>query len=404
MVLLVILGVFLSAIVWNSLSTAAPETFSTVSDMEDFLKETVERGNPPSIAVSVVDQKGVIYSRAFGVTDETHEQPASDRTVYNWWSITKLFTTVAVLQLQEEAALDLEDEVSEHLPFFRPDYSNAGNGVVRIRHLMNHSAGLPEAGLTTYSWIHREDQPQYLTETDFAKAILPDFSTLQSRPGREAVYTNVGFIVLGALIEAVSGQSYQDYLKEKILDPLDMKETQFKTIRSIQRYRAAGSNPVIDFQTLLLPATGNFSALIRDFEAWQIWFEPLNMEPVAAGGLIGPLTDLSHFMIAYLNLGEFHGSRVLSASSVRTMSRDHHVGADRSRPARSRPGMKHGLGWWIVPVGGSYFLEHTGFGPGFSSILRVYTDHGIGIAVLLNGTGLSRGRFCDAVAKLFDRE
>jgi CubicO group peptidase (beta-lactamase class C family) len=324
---------------------------------------------------------------------------ATPETLFNWWSITKVLTAVAVLQLCEKSRLHLDDNVSHHLPFFQPRHTSHGNRPVTVGHLLNHSSGIADAGLATYGWIQLKGNLP--SQRVFAGKVVPRQVRLQFEPGRKGIYTNFGYLLLGALIETVTGIDYQEYLRQHILAPLQMNETVFNLGGNAEPRVARGSHPIFDFQTILLPALGNFPAYIREVSDAQIWFERFQFNATACGGLIGPATDAARFMRAYLNGGELDGARILTEKSVAYMSHEGYVVAGRSQQSRLYPGMSYGVGWFVIPSDEGLCLQHTGFGPGFASIMRLYPEAKLGIVVLSNGSSLKRNRTVDLLAGLF---
>jgi len=124
-----------------------PESVSDISELEPFLTKAVQKKTPPSISIAVVKNNQVAYSEAFGYSDAEQTVPASPETVYQWWSITKLFTAVAILQLHEKNLLSLDDSVVRHLSNFKTRGKSVDAKEITIKHLLSHSSGLGDIGL-----------------------------------------------------------------------------------------------------------------------------------------------------------------------------------------------------------------------------------------------------------------
>src|SRR6185436_10871493 len=101
---------------------AVPKQVASVTELETYLDQLVASGNPPGLSVIVVKDGDVVYSNAFGFADQPHQIKATPDTVYHWWSMTKIPTAIAVLQLQEQGKLNLDDEVTKHLSWFEVNY------------------------------------------------------------------------------------------------------------------------------------------------------------------------------------------------------------------------------------------------------------------------------------------
>ena len=240
----------LGALIWHLLDESARVEVHSVGALEDYLEELVADGDPPGLAIAVVRDEETVYLKAIGQADAPNRVRATPETLFNWWSITKILTAVAILQLGEQGRLDLDDAVSTHLPFFKPTYPSKDSQPVTIGQLLNHSSGIPEAGLATYTWIHiNGDLP---SQRAFAEEVVPSSVRLQFKPGTKGLYTNFGYLLLGALIETVSGLDYQGYVRQRILKPLQMDETVFFVDRNLESRAAHGSHSIFDFQTLFL--------------------------------------------------------------------------------------------------------------------------------------------------------
>ena len=185
---------------------AIPKRVANATELETYLNLLVASGNPPGLSVVVVKNGEVVYNNAFGFADAPNNLKATTETVYHWWSMTKIPTAVAVMQLQEQGKLKLDDEVTKYLPWFDVKYPSADSHAITIRNLLQHSSGLPDTIPAMIGWVHYNDVTP--NQTDVLKKYLPDFNSLKFEPDTQAVYSNLNYMVLGAVIEAVSGQTY----------------------------------------------------------------------------------------------------------------------------------------------------------------------------------------------------
>ncbi len=380
-----------------------PEVVSSISDLEAFFERLVASENPPGISVAVVRGDDVVYQQSFGFADAPAGARATPDTVYRWWSLTKLLTAIAVVQLHEAGRLDLDDEVREHLPFFRVSYRGEEVASVRIEQLLNHSAGLRNLRFEVLRWTHLEGVAAQSANEHLAES-FDEYAKLRAMPGTRGYYSNFGYLVLGALVEKVSAQSYEDYVSENILGPLGMERTGFDITDAMRTHLAAGCHPIVDFQTMVLPAIGNLDAYVRDVDGGRIWFEPFYLDANAYGGAIGSVADATRLLRAFIQQGRLEGRPVLSPETVRTMLEDGWVRAGSSNvapPVHRRAGMRHGLGWWVFPSPHGNMYQHTGAGPGFATIFRLYPEESLGIAVLANATSLDREGITDRLYDLF---
>jgi CubicO group peptidase (beta-lactamase class C family) len=266
------------------------------------------------------------------------------------------------------------------LPWFEVNYPSNTSPVITIRNLLQHTSGLPDPIPAMIGWVHYTDET--FNQTDILKKYLPEFNTVKFEPGTKAVYGNLNYMVLGSVIEAVSGQSYESYITENILQPLSMSQTSFVYSPAMAEHEAAGTLPVVHLFTPLLPTLLDTNMLIRERDRKTLWMNRVYIDATPSTGLIGSTPDVAKLMIAYLNRGTLNGKLILLPESISTLT--------ETPPIDGR-----GLGWAVGESTGERYLEHGGGGPGFATIMRLYPDAGIGIAILANGTALDRDGLAD---------
>jgi CubicO group peptidase (beta-lactamase class C family) len=359
---------------------ATPKQVANITELEAYLNRLVDSGNPPGLSVIVVKDDEIVYNNAFGYADAPRNIKATSSTVYHWWSMTKIPTAIAVMQLQEKGKLNIDDEVTKYLPWFDVKYPSTDSPAITIRNLLQHSSGLPDTVPAMIGWVHYDETTP--NQTNVLKKYLPDFNTLKFEPNTKAVYSNLNYMVLGAVIEAVTGQTYESFIIENILQPLGMSHTDFVYKPGMDEYEAVGTLPVVHFYTPLMPTLLDPNALVREQDGKLFWMNRFYIEATPSTGLIGSAPDVAKFILMYLNRGTLNGQLILSPESISTLT--------ETLPIDSR-----GLGWYIGKSNGERYLEHMGGGPGFATIMRLYPESGIGIAILANGTDLDRGSLAD---------
>lgn len=358
---------------------ATPKMVKSQAELETYLQQLVKTGSPPGLSVVVVKDNKTVYSRAFGYADGPNQISATPETIYHWWSMTKIPTAIAIMQLQEKGLLNIEDAVIEYLPWFEVVYPSTDSPIVSVRHLLQHSSGLPDPIPAIIGWVHYDNNGR--DQTDLVKKFLPEYKKLNFKPGEKAAYSNFNYMVLGAIIEAVSGQSYESYIKENILQPLEMTQTDFVYSASMSAHEAIGTLPVVHFYTPLMPTLLDTKALIREQQGQYFWFKRVYIDATPSTGLIGPAPDVAKLMLAYLNGGD----KILSPATVALMT-------------NTAPLSRVGLGWFINQDVNNFYLEHTGGGPGFATFMRVYPEKNLGIALLANGTDLDYAGLANLLA------
>lgn len=339
-------------------------------ELEEFVRERMRRTRLPGVSLGLVRGDEVIYARGFGFRDLEKRLPATPSTAYGIGSITKSFTAVGILQLCEEGKLSLDAPVEEFLalkirPFGEP---------IRIWHLLTHTAGVPALAYAEAEirWEQGTGgKPLALaTVEDFVAWLNGAEDWVEAKPGTRWFYLNEGYILLGGIIEKLSGLSYADYVRKRILEPLGMRATGFL------------GEEVPELATpYIVPQEGQP--------------KPGKVRPIpigSDGALVSTVLDLAKYLGMWLRRG---------APLLRPESYEELVKPRIPMPAEPR---------WPEPVGpSSYalglsvqkFFGRTLIGHGGSVL--VYTAHigfipeeGLGVAVLANGSGYPMTQFAQA--------
>jgi len=335
------------------------------------IKELMNQFEIPSLAAGIILNNSLIWSGGFG------NQSDSD-TVFMIGSITKTFTATAILQLHENGTLDIDDDVNLHLPFEvrHPDYPSKN---ISIRMLLMHKAGLPanlywsleyyfdnstidwinnNLGWEIEIWEHRPTLEYFLNESLNRDGKYYNAHNWQSKPGTEFLYSNASYQLLGFLIESVTNQTLESYVKESIFDPLCMENTGY-------RYE--------DFL--------NSHAIPYEWNGTNIEFPLYNINVTGAGSIRSTLYDMTKFMTCFMNQGTFNGTQILSSQSVQFMHSIQVYLEGTSTEGYDIEG--YGLGWWVYSEN---IIGHAGATPGFSANMVIkYTDtSNFGIMLMFN--------------------
>ena len=335
--------------------------------------ERVTSGDVPGVAVVKASGRRIEHGASAGKADLASGRSTSTATAHLWFSMTKIVTATAVMQLAERGALQLDDRVDrlvEEFPKPRDGWPE-----VKVRHLLSHSSGL--ANPIPVSWVHPVER-QGRDPRDFATDLLRKHDKLRFPAGSRAVYSNLGYIALGELIGTASGQRYEDYVTNEILTPLSMSRTGFG-------YEKLGADVATGYQRRLHPMTPLFRLLlpkgiVGEKQGRFLAFNRFLVDGPAYGGLVGSAMDAARFMAVHLNEGEFDGGRrLLSSESVRAM---------QTIQASGRK-LEAGFGWFRRGREGSRnkaHLEHLGGGGGFWNMMRIYPERGVGVLAMGNAT------------------
>jgi CubicO group peptidase (beta-lactamase class C family) len=306
----------------------------------------------PGVAIGIVQGDHIVHLAGFGQADPAG-RPMTAQTPMIAASITKSFTALAVMQLVEAGKVDLDEPIQRYIPWFRVADEEA-SARITVRHLLNQTSGLPTAAANV-GMVGGDMGEQALEHGVRALARV----ALSAPVGSTYQYSNFNYETLGMLVQVVSGDSYEQYLQQHVLNPLDMRRTYTSQAAANEHGLATG---------------------------YQFWFG----QPVAtdltysrglrpAGGLISTSEDLAHYLIAQVNGGQYAGASVLSTSGIGVQ----HL------PAVRIPGEDeyYGMGWQTSAIGGIPIVHHDGKLPtGFGDMVLV-PSRGWGIVVLANGMG-----------------
>jgi CubicO group peptidase (beta-lactamase class C family) len=243
-------------------------TLSQAQSLEskiDKILRTQFKTNETGVSALVAKDGNVIYRKAFGKADLELDVDMTSKNVFEVGSITKQFTSVAILMLLEEGKLSLDDEITK----FIPTYPTNGKKIT-IHHLLTHTSGIK-----SYTSMQRFGEVMTIDETplkfiDFFKNEPMDFD-----PGEKYLYNNSGYFILGYIVEKVSGTSYPKFIQERIFDAIDMKSSYYGSHKKLIKNRASGYQKGAEFSnaqyiSLTLPyAAGSIMSNVDDMLKWQ---------------------------------------------------------------------------------------------------------------------------------------
>lgn len=223
-------------------------------------------GENPGVAALVYKDGEVLYRKAFGMANLELKVPMKPENVFEIGSITKQFTSVSILMLMEQGKLSLDDEIAK----FIPDYPTKGKKIT-VHHLLNHTSGIK-------SYTNMENFRSQARTDMSPEALIDVFKNEQMEfdPGEEWNYNNSGYILLGHIIEEVSGKPYAEFVSENIFKPLGMKNSQYGSKTQLIPNRASGYTPIengyrnADYLSMSLPyAAGSLMSTIDDMLLWH---------------------------------------------------------------------------------------------------------------------------------------
>jgi len=324
----------------------------------------------PGVSMAVVHDQDVLWSSGFGYAHLESKQPATDRTMYSVCSISKLFTSVGVMQLRDAGQLRLDDPVSEHLDWFEIGEGYEGSGPVTVQGILTHSSGLPRE--SDYPYWTGPDHP-FPTHDAVVKRVHEQEMLYEA--DRYFQYSNLGLTLAGEIVAARSGESFHDYVQQHILEPLGMKDTYSEHPEEHRGGRFA---------------TG-YSAVRRDGSREAV--PAYSVRGIApAAGFVSTVADLSRFSSWQFRLLEQGDGEVLSANTLREMQRVHWVDPDWK--------VTWGLGFSVWRDEGETFVGHGGYCPGYQSHLLIHPRTRLAAAFMTNTNGVNSRAFTQTAFKI----
>ena len=313
----------------------------------------------PAVSVGIVHEDRVIFANGYGFANISKRTRATETTCYRIASISKTITATAALQLAERGALQLDDRVQTFLPWFRST-KDAGLARITLRHLLTHMAGIERDGNTAH-WEHRRF-PTLAQIRDHVREGIVVFRPLESFK-----YSNLGYAIAGQVIAAVSGRSYEDHVKERIVRRLGLTHTSPTLTARVRGRLAAGYGRDL----LSKPRAALPHAETRAM--------------AAATGFSSNVLDLCAYMSA-----QFLGNAaLLSDESKREMQRVHWM--------NKKTDHHYGIGFDLWKVDDTLIVGHGDGFPGFITRIGMDPERKIGVAVLTNALDPLAGTLANGI-------
>ncbi len=323
----------------------------TIEYAEYRIQQVMEQKHLPSFAVALIDDQDTIWLETFGVANLETNTPAKTDTVYRLWSVAKAFTAVETLRLVEDGLVDLDVPITEYIPDFAIQSRFPDSEPITIRSILTHRSGLPRNGC---HWVNFT--PNVLA--DLAASLKDCYQTYPV--GYRYKYSNVGFALLGYLIEEMRGELFPNYLRDELLLPIGMDNSAFLHSH--------------------LPAN---SELALGYEFYEGKYYPYNQgddKSIPSGNLYGTVEDMGKFVKFILRQGEVNGAQLIDPATLKAMF------VEQDSTARDPQPM--GLGWKTTRVLGSELLIWHDGGPsdGTGALLAFLPERKLGVVLIANGT------------------
>jgi len=343
------------------LSASTAQTDKRLTNIDKDLNAILEATHAAGFAVAVVEKDKVIYAKGFGYRDVENKLPVTPNTLFAIGSSTKAFTSSILGILRSEDKLSFDDSPIKYVPELEFYNSEMNNSII-IKDLMSHRTGLPRHD---YSW--------YLFPTFDKDSLMQRIKFQEPFAGvrEQWYYNNFMFLTQGIIAEQITGKSWEDNIREKLLKPLGMTRSNV-TIDEIEK----SSDAAYGYQTK------------KDNSLEKMdYYKIAAMRP--AGSINSSVNDMSNWLITWIQNGKFNDQQIIPEAYVQeAISSQMVIGANL--PTKEVPDVhlaNYGYAWFLASYKGHYRVEHGGNIDGFSANAAFYPSDSLGIVVLANQNG-----------------
>lgn len=353
-------------------------TPNALADLDAYIAQSMPDWDIPGLAVAVVHEGEVVFARGFGVKEVGRDDPVDARTLFQIGSVTKSFAAAAIGALVDEGLAAWDDPVIKHLPWFRVKDPWITREIT-LRDLLSHQSGMPGAAYPVLAVVDARETAEGLRLLD------------NQGPFRQGYrYSNQAYGVAGLVVEAAAGMNWGAWLRERLLAPLEMRNTGTSPYDAWDSVHVAptflGSAPAgipgIDDapgRNVAMPHGVDRSG-DRRVLSWQSYD---NMQ--AAGSVVSNVVDMANWVRMQLDHGRFDGFAVLDSTTVSEM----HAAQVRTASTFvfADPGSgSYGLGWARASFLGHAYVSHGGGIFGFPAYVAMLPEANAGVVVLANGS------------------
>jgi len=321
----------------------AKEPASVISNIEDLVRDTMNREKIPGVALAVIKEGEVLLAKGFGVANIETNAPVTIKSMFQSGSLGKQFTSAGIMALVEDGLIDLDDSITKYISEAPKEWRP-----ITIRHLLTHSSGIPDYTSEKF------DYSKNYTEEDLVK--MASELDLEFTAGKRWNYSNTGYVMLGVVMSRITGKPYWEFLRERIFTPAGMSTIRINTESDIVPHRARG----------YLPTN----------EGWQ------------HAGYVAPVTNTTADGSMLLNLEDMiawndvvTNRRILNKKSWDLILSPMTLNSGKN--------YSYGFGWFIDVIGGQTVYQHGGTWQGFTSQFYRFTGDNIAVILLTNARSIS---------------
>jgi CubicO group peptidase (beta-lactamase class C family) len=314
--------------------------------IQKFIENNMDKGKIPGLSVVIVKDNETVYQKGFGYTDLEHKIPVTSKSIFELGSNSKAFTALGILNLQKDGRIKLEDRVTKYIPWLKVNYEGK-DASITIEQLLHHTSGIP---YNTIDKIPSSNEDNTLEKTVRTLVGI----NLASRPGEKYQYATINYDVLGLIIQKVAGRSYEKYIEDSVLKPMNLNNTY------LDRGQATDNSMTKGYKLAFLKPS--------------LYDAPIYRGNKPAGYILSNAEDMGKWL--KIQLGTSSDSN-FSKNLIKISQ----------QPSRKTPPLADGSFYadgWFVYQSGSEEISHRGNNPNYSSFIVFRPEEKIGVAILAN--------------------
>jgi D-alanyl-D-alanine carboxypeptidase len=352
-----------------------------MNQIDDILNRLVQKGKTPSVQYLLFDQDKIIRQFRDGFADVANQKKANEETTYNAFSVTKTFTALAILQLAEKGKIDIDKSAANYINNF--PYS----GDITVRHLLTHTAGIPNPN--PLPWIHPANEHQVFDRDAFFGQVFDKHNKVKSIPNKKFAYSNLGYVLLGQLIEQVTGMKYETYIREYVFKPMGLSKAEIDFEVSDPTLQAKGYHKKNSLMNWIIGIFIDRKEYRGAAEGkWQP-FKSYYINGASYGGLIGrPVSFMKYAQELLKKDGMLISPEYKQMLFSENLTLNH-----------KSTGMC--LSWFTDHLNDLSYFAHAGGGGGYYCEVRIYPDAGIGSVIMFNRSGMSNEKYLDKLDLIY---
>jgi len=350
-------SVLLTASVFTCIQTvSAQNNIPSTDQIDQYIRDQMAQKNIVGMSVAIVQNNEVAYLKGFGSASLKRKTQVSPQTIFDLASCSKSFTAMATLLLWNDGLIDLDQPLKHYVPEFQLADAKVSD-TITVRELLNQTSGLP-GNVSEPLAFQRGSNPKQGDDMEMVVAAMKHIYSDRT-PGTSFEYTNLNYCLLGALVERVSGESFNDFVQQRIFTPLGMTNSTMDPIIAAGLDRADGHQMMLG------------KVITRNI--------PIYTSAQPAGWVMSSAVDMAKWLLLNMNDGQLNGRQIIPAKVVELMK------TPAVNLVQNGDEASYAMGWFVGKTGdGEPVIWHGGDTPNFLSEMIILPDRNLGVVMLVD--------------------